>query len=415
MDTELQQVCARLVEIFQDRSRYKLLLGYRDLEAQAVLNLLQNLLDSPRVKDPKLKNELVVAVQRLSKKSALYPECFVLKNISIEKNSDGSIHALSSGKFGDVWRGSMGGRNVCLKVMRVYRNSKIHELLKAFSCEAVVWSQLQHANILPFYGIYRLEHPSHDRICLVSPWMTNGNIDEFLADEPNADRVALATDIANGLKYLHANNVVHGDLKGANVLVNSSKKACLADFGLSTIRDPEVLALTTTNSSTSCGGTIRWMAPELLNPPETDEPLNTKESDIYAFAGVSYEIFTGHIPFYEVFRDQTVIVKVNRGERPSRPDQATSTKYGLTESIWKLMQDCWLTDPDSRPAAAGIATRLASTPTQRRQSFLSPVSFRAFFAQGTNLESQLQRKELLRLLDISTEPLLEGLSLDYKG
>lgn len=41
-NAELEVVCARLMKIFQDRSRYKLLLGYRDLEAQAILNLLQN-------------------------------------------------------------------------------------------------------------------------------------------------------------------------------------------------------------------------------------------------------------------------------------------------------------------------------------------------------------------------------------
>jgi hypothetical protein len=77
-----------------------------------------------------LKKELAVAIQRLSKKSALYPECFVLKDVSIEKTEDGSIYTLSSGKFGDVWKGSMQGQDVCLKVMRVFRNSKIHELLK---------------------------------------------------------------------------------------------------------------------------------------------------------------------------------------------------------------------------------------------------------------------------------------------
>ncbi|KXN82740.1 Ephrin type-A receptor 2 [Leucoagaricus sp. SymC.cos] len=432
---ELETVCDKLMKIFRDRSRYKLLLGYRDLEAQAVLNLLQNLLDSPRVKSTKLKKELAVAIQRLSKKSALYPECFVLKDVSIQKNSDGSIHTISSGKFGDVWRGTMQDQDVCLKVMRVYRNSKIHDY--TFSCEAVLWGQLQHGNVLPFYGVYRLEHPTHSRICLVSPWMQNGNVDEYLVKEPNADRIVLIRDVASGLKYLHTQNIVHGDLKGANVLVNSSGKACLADFGLSTIRDPEVIALTTSSSPSGCGGTIRWMAPEPLGSYDTDEPVNTKKSDIYAFAGVSYEVFTGHVPFYEVFRDQTVILKINRGERPSRPDREVFLKSGMTEGIWQLMQDCWSTEPANRPTASEILNRLntirkttrksravstrtppsgRSTPTQgqrippslqRSASSLSPNLFRASFAQEANLEGQLKRKDFLRLLDVSTEPLLD--------
>ncbi|KAJ3555728.1 hypothetical protein NP233_g12141 [Leucocoprinus birnbaumii] len=437
-DTELEVVCNKLMKIFQDRSRYKVLLGYRDLEAQAVLNLLQNLLDSPFVRSAKLKKELAVAIQRLSKKSALYPDCFVLKDISIEKAKDGSIHALSSGKFGDVWKGTLQGQDVCLKVMRVYRNSKIHELLKAFSCEAVLWGQLQHANVLPFYGVYHLEHSTYNRICLVSPWMENGNVDEYLARETNADRMSLIRDVASGLKYLHGQNIVHGDLKGANVLVHCSGRACLADFGLSTIRDPEVMAMTTSSSSSGCGGTIRWMAPELLSSHDTDDPISTKATDIYAFAGVSYEVFTGHIPFYEVFRDQTVILKIHRGERPTRPNPEIFSRNGMTEGIWRLMQDCWLTSPKDRPTASDVLARLTiirklakrsrgvrtqtppsgrSTPTQsnlqrqsspaQRKPLLSPNLFRASFAEAANLEGQLKRKDLLRLLDVSMEPLLD--------
>lgn len=55
------------------------------------------------------------------------------------------------------------------------------------------------------------------------------------------------------------------------------------------MRDPEVITLTTNDTGDSAGGTVRWMAPELLNPHD-DEPLNAKECDIYSFAGVSYEV-----------------------------------------------------------------------------------------------------------------------------
>jgi serine/threonine protein kinase len=90
----------------------------------------------------------------------------------------------------------------------------------------------------------------------------------------------------------------------ANVLVNSSGRACLADFGLSTIRDPEVLAITTANSSSGCGGTVRWMAPELLSSSDSDEPINTKGSDVYAFAGVAYEVsFCGSVGVTRVVVD----------------------------------------------------------------------------------------------------------------
>ena len=51
--------------------------------------------------------------------------------------------------------------------------------LQEFSSEAVLWRQLSHPNILPFYGIHHLEEVT-PRLCLTSPWMPNGNAVEFL-------------------------------------------------------------------------------------------------------------------------------------------------------------------------------------------------------------------------------------------
>ena len=53
-----------------------------------------------------------------------------------------------------------------------------------------MWSQLSHPNLLPFYGIYYLED-RHGRVCLVSPWMNNGNIKDYLPENPRVNRVLL--------------------------------------------------------------------------------------------------------------------------------------------------------------------------------------------------------------------------------
>jgi len=130
-------------------------------------------------------------------------------------------------------------------------------------------------------------------------------------------------DVASGLKYMHDLRVVHGDLKGvrfslkrnvsiltsprptkANILINEDRRACIADFGLSTITGvaahpapwasrTSLVSIDTLMSFTG-GGTRRWMSPELLDPerfgmPESEDNRPTRQSDCYALGMVIYE------------------------------------------------------------------------------------------------------------------------------
>ena len=118
---------------------------------------------------------------------------------------------------------------------------------------------------------------------------------------------------------MHDLRVVHGDLKGvcgsvkrlgisylspkANILINRDRRACLADFGLSTITGLATKAgasrasLISNDSLVSFieGGTRRWMSPELLDPerfgiPESEDNRPTRQSDCYALGMVIYEV-----------------------------------------------------------------------------------------------------------------------------
>lgn len=75
----------------------------------------------------------------------------------------------------------------------------------------------------------------------------------------------------------------------ANILMNASERACLADFGLSTVMDADVLKWTSIETSAHAFGTVRWQAPELIDPDHEDAKAS-KPSDIYAFACVCYEV-----------------------------------------------------------------------------------------------------------------------------
>jgi serine/threonine protein kinase len=88
-------------------------------------------------------------------------------------------------------------------------------------------------------------------------------------------------------------NIVHGDLRGTNILISDDWNVCLADFGLTHIIEDTT---STTNgalrSSTNRAGSPRWFAPELLAPTlfGCDRFVRTPASDVYAFACVCFEV-----------------------------------------------------------------------------------------------------------------------------
>ncbi|EUC58993.1 tyrosine kinase catalytic domain protein [Rhizoctonia solani AG-3 Rhs1AP] len=99
---------------------------------------------------------------------------------------------------------------------------------------------------------------------MVSEWMDNGNLHEYLRKFPSADRYQLCIHIASGLEYMHTRATVHGDLKAANVLVSLDGVARLSDFDFSIMS--EVSSLVFSESSNSRLGSARWAVCNLTSP-----------------------------------------------------------------------------------------------------------------------------------------------------
>ncbi|KAE9402581.1 kinase-like protein, partial [Gymnopus androsaceus JB14] len=182
-----------------------------------------------------------------------------------------------------------------------------------FSQEALVWSQLEHPNVLPFLGTDADLFP--ESYCLVSPWCSHGNVMIYLSTHPEASKMRIASPII-GLEYLHTRNppVVHGDLKGANILVSDLGQCRLTDFGLAGM----MTTLQTLSSSmgNGTGGSVRWMALELFDYTTNSRP--STYTDMYSLGCTIYEIVTGSPPFSGK-SDPAVIFQVMSGSRPLRP------------------------------------------------------------------------------------------------
>ncbi|KAF7377557.1 Protein kinase domain-containing protein [Mycena sanguinolenta] len=153
-------------------------------------------------------------------------------------------------------------------------------------------------------------------------------------------------------------------LKGLNILVTPSRRACIADFGISSIAN-SITVRFTHSTVTARAGTARYQAPELVR---MENPAKVHYgSDIYAFACVCYEILTGQVPFHELQNDMAVIVKVTGGYRPSRPT-SSSSGTSMLDNLWQLLRNCWEGEADKRPTASEAVKRLegpsiGATPT----------------------------------------------------
>ncbi|KXN92809.1 Receptor-interacting serine/threonine-protein kinase 1 [Leucoagaricus sp. SymC.cos] len=190
--------------------------------------------------------------------------------------------------------------------------------------------------------------------------MENGNLSDFLKANPDAPRLPFGYDVTDGLAYLHRQSIVHGDLKGANILVTPGGSACLADFGLSSIKNlaDQQRFWTQQGTISEAGGTPRWQAPELLSDEGRKDPRPTFKSDIYALGGVMYEIFTGRVPFHEIPNPFTVMLTLVRSKdvRPTRPPVTQDSE--LLDEIWQLMEECWDAEPEKRPAIEQVVRRI---------------------------------------------------------
>ncbi|KAG6915489.1 hypothetical protein DXG01_011289, partial [Tephrocybe rancida] len=330
-----------LKSIFRDKELFRRLMECEAADAQRLLDSFQQLLDRTDLDLPFRKN-LIITTQRLSSKTGLAPNCFMLEGVT----QVGQAPAAEGG-LAEIYKGKFRDQVVCLKAMRVYRSSLVEQMSKRFWKEAMLWGRLSHPNVLAMYGIYI--HGS--RTCMVAPWMENEHIGIYLAKNPSAPRAWLALDVGSGLKYLHDNDIILGCLKSPNVLVDGEGRARLINFSLSCVSSVTIIALAEDDFSVSKGGTVRWKAPEMFEMGAA----NNKESDIYAWGCVALEIFTGQVPFPDIMID-AVAHHIITGGRPMRPDPSSPSwkRFGLTEEIWSCMEQCWEREPSIRPSAATI-------------------------------------------------------------
>ncbi|OAX33072.1 kinase-like protein [Rhizopogon vinicolor AM-OR11-026] len=258
------------------------------------------------------------------------------------------LHPSACGGYGDVWKCDLkkDGNVVKVAAKAIRRQGASDEdalkkALKRGKRELEVWLKLRHDHVLPLYGVAHEFGPG--TTVMVCPWLENGTVTSFIAsrcDLGTRHRLQLISDVADGLRYLHSQSIVHGDLTGvgliqavhANILVCAQGMAHLADFGLSIILEEHDMV------SYSVTGAARWAAPELFTDEAPGDFLSL-QSDMYSFGSIMFQILSGVIPYHKLLRNNQVIGAIIKGGKPPRPEDPQTQ---ISDLHWNFIQECWL-------------------------------------------------------------------------
>ncbi|KAL5536318.1 hypothetical protein ACEPAF_139 [Sanghuangporus sanghuang] len=290
-----------------------------------------------------------------------------LEDLGLERFTDIAYDTQAwkgGGGYADVYEMQcQGGKKpVAVKICRPGPKSA-----KRIKREARIWNQLRHKHIAPLLGFVCFDFSLSSQPCLVSELyhtdlkklvMKYGNgahesVRHVLSEER---KLKFLRDITFALDYLHASDIVHGDLRAANVLITNeslddpSCYAVLNDFGMTELYEDDIdhiLSLSSVNMQTS----LPWLAPELFqNAPRQNSPARvSKEGDVYAFGAVFLEVIYERVPY----KGSSSIERAKSiGEPPVQKEDLDIRD----ELHWTLMEACW-NSVDKRPSIVEIGKK----------------------------------------------------------
>eukprot|EP00928_Gymnodinium_smaydae_P090652 TRINITY_DN7441_c0_g2_i1.p1 TRINITY_DN7441_c0_g2~~TRINITY_DN7441_c0_g2_i1.p1 ORF type:complete len:760 (-),score=84.69 TRINITY_DN7441_c0_g2_i1:127-2406(-) len=292
---------------------------------------------------------------------------------------------VGNGSFGMVVLAQYHGADVVLKVPRVSEIERTQKVLKTLAVELRIFRRLHHPHIVAFHGA--CIDPASANIVLVLEHVRGVPLKDACSGMPSTpkafgERWMWADNVCAALAYLHAQspNIIHGDVKDCNVLVEEAggrRTAKLLDFGLSRLL---------TNPDVRVGGTLRWMAPEVI---ATKPGMASTKVDVFSFGRLLYQVMTGRVPL-----DGRTPIEIRSAAQNGKclplqwPDSMP-----LLQATKDLCNLCSRATPSARPDMIHVQSTLRGWWLQAedgvrdalRQAFphqVSSESLRSFFAKA---------------------------------
>ncbi|TMW69740.1 hypothetical protein Poli38472_001896 [Pythium oligandrum] len=245
--------------------------------------------------------------------------------------------AFAEGGFGKVYLAKWQHTDVVVKEVSTSE-------MRQFLGEVTLWCDLRHPNVVQFLGANDQTKPYF----IVSTYAAKGELLRFLANEKKDERVVVwrkLYEAAAGLCHLHRRGIVHGDLKGDNILVGKDGTAMVADFGLSF---SESGSSSVVSEKKDTLGAMAWRAPEFANLT-VERP--TRKSDVYSLGMCIIEAVTGEKPWSGYTSDEIREFLRNGQVKVDKPAV-------MTDAQWELVQQMIAPSPVDRPDLSAVMSRL---------------------------------------------------------
>jgi serine/threonine-protein kinase len=247
------------------------------------------------------------------------------------------VSKLGSGAFGEVYMAydTTLDRNVAIKRVRLDAladETQIDEVKARFLREARVAAQLKHPNIVTIHDIVSASTTSF----IVMELIDGVTLQSVLQSKKRLglqESIDILSQAADALDYAHQNKTVHRDIKPANIMIESTGRVKVTDFGIAKTESSGNLTATG-----SILGTPNYMSPEQAQ----GKPLDGR-SDLFSLGCVLYECLTGRKPFHG--DNVTAILLRILSEKPSPIDYE---KMGLSPALDDVMERALAKNPDER-------------------------------------------------------------------
>ncbi|CAJ0917375.1 unnamed protein product, partial [Ranitomeya imitator] len=193
---------------------------------------------------------------------------------------------------------------------------------------------------------------TENAILLASEYIHGGSLDRILHSEnaptklSEEEKLYIGLEIALAVEYIHSQNILHQDIKPANVIIDQkTKKAFLTDWGMANIRDTVILKVGSRSYSQKIGpigGTAMYMAPECVIHYE----LPSMKTDVWSLGATLLELFSNQAPWHTKNARELCVAMTSQ-----IPPHATAF---VDSRILTIIQSCFAYNADDRPTPSDL-------------------------------------------------------------